>query len=129
MIILVFLSLYIVLIFLRWHLLRGGERWGGGSARRSTGFARLCVQGSGLLRDWLVRLCLAAILYSLVSVTGHLGWLAAILVSDWWCFFGGNFWASYWMVLAAISGLLIGWLVLVAQFPSLLLVGQRLRSS
>ena len=31
--------------------------------------------------------------------------------------------------LAAISGPPIGWLVLVAQFPSLLLVGQRLRSS
>ena len=59
---------------------------------------------------------LAAICYSLVSVTGHLSWLAATLVSDWW-------------FLAAISGPPIGWLVLVAQFPSLLLVGQRLRSS
>jgi hypothetical protein len=44
----------------------------------------------------------------LVRVTGHLSWLAAILVSDWWCFVGDNFWASYWMVLAAISGPL-GW--------------------
>ena len=57
MVILVFLSLYIVLIFLRWHLSRGGESGGGGgSARRSTGFARLCAQVSGLLRDWMVRL-------------------------------------------------------------------------
>jgi hypothetical protein len=27
---------------------------GGGSARRSTGFARLCAQVSCLLRDWMV---------------------------------------------------------------------------
>ena len=46
MIRLVFLSLYIVLIFLRWHLLRGGERWeegGGGAVRAGQLGLRGCV--------------------------------------------------------------------------------------
>ena len=132
MIRLVFLSLYIVLIFLRWHLLRGGERWeeGGGGQCAPVNWVCAVACAGEWIASWLVGLVvLAAILYSLVRATGHLSWLAAILVSDWWCFVGGNSGASYWMVLAAISGPLIGWLVLVAQFPSLLLVGQRWRSS
>ena len=106
-----------------------GRREGGGkgpqvvlglwlvSARRSTGFARLCAQVSWLLRDWLVRLG-----WRQFSTR----WLASpVILVDWrqpsWSLIGG--------FLAAISGPTIGWLVLVAQFPSLLLVGQRLRSS
>ena len=58
-------------------LVTGRREWGGGSVRRSTGFARLCVQVSCSLRDWMVWRQFA-------SVTGHLSWLAATLVSDWW---------------------------------------------
>ena len=77
---------------------------GGGSARRSTGFARLCVQGSGLLRDWMVRLRWR----QFSSVTGHLGWRQSwsLIGGGFWRQFlgllldgfGGNFWTSYWMV-------------------------------
>ena len=87
----------------------GGGKRGGGSARRSTGFARLCVQGSGLLRDWLVWLCWR-------QFSTH--WLGQpVILVGWrrfWSLIGG-------VLLAAIPGPPIGWFW--RQFLDLLLDG------
>ena len=80
-----------------------------------TGFARLCAQVSWLLRAWLVRLG-----WRQFSTR----WLASPVI-----FWRQPSWSLIGGFLAAISGPTVGWLVLAAKFPNLLLVGQRLRSS